>query len=425
LGDPVLAPDGSDALVTVVVVAYQAAARLPRTLDAVAAQRLPGGAAHACWVVDNASDDGTADLADARGEGVRVLRSPVNLGFAGGNNLALRTVASPFVVLLNDDAVPEPGWLAALLAPFADASVAAVAGKLVLAPRFVAVPLPGGADRIGVSAVTVDGADVTRQVVWDRLLTGEGVACGVRWCRPAAPLHLPVPGAGDRLEREVVVTVHTSQRTDTHRLPPGTPTVDVVNSAGTLLTRDCYAADRGFGEPDGERFARPVEVFGGCGAALALRMSAVGQAGLFDDAWFLYYEDVDLCWRLRRHGWRVLFEPRAVARHEHSASVGTRSELHLFHDGRNRLLTLVKNASWPLVARTVGRYPLTTVAGALRTALGSGPGWRVTRLRVRVLASFVRLLPSVLARRRAVQRSASVPRAVVEAWVGRETGEPG
>jgi GT2 family glycosyltransferase len=47
-----------------------------------------------------------------------VIASPVNTGFAGGNNLALRTVRTPYAVLLNNDAVPEPDWLRNLLAPF-------------------------------------------------------------------------------------------------------------------------------------------------------------------------------------------------------------------------------------------------------------------------------------------------------------------
>jgi GT2 family glycosyltransferase len=49
---------------------------------------------------------------------VRVLRNDRNLGFAGGNDTALREVTTPYAVLLNNDATPEPDWLERLLAPF-------------------------------------------------------------------------------------------------------------------------------------------------------------------------------------------------------------------------------------------------------------------------------------------------------------------
>ena len=49
-------------------------------------------------------------------EGATFLRSAVNLGFAGGCNLAARTAKGEYLVLLNDDAVIEPGWLERLVA---------------------------------------------------------------------------------------------------------------------------------------------------------------------------------------------------------------------------------------------------------------------------------------------------------------------
>ncbi len=45
------------------------------------------------------------------------------------------------------------------------------------------------------------------------------------------------------------------------------------------------------------------------GACLMVRRSAFVAAGGFDEAYFMYAEDVDLCWRLRRDGWRIGYEP--------------------------------------------------------------------------------------------------------------------
>lgn len=59
------------------------------------------------------------------------------------------------------------------------------------------------------------------------------------------------------------------------------------------------------------------EVFGVSGAIALYRRSAIEKAGgLFDPAWFMYKEDVDLALRLRRAGFIAWFEPRAIAWHE-------------------------------------------------------------------------------------------------------------
>ncbi len=65
-------------------------------------------------VVDNASTDGSERCAQGRGD-VKLLQAEDNLGFAAGNNFALRHCTTDFVVLLNPDAFPEPDWLECLL----------------------------------------------------------------------------------------------------------------------------------------------------------------------------------------------------------------------------------------------------------------------------------------------------------------------
>lgn len=51
------------------------------------------------------------------------------------------------------------------------------------------------------------------------------------------------------------------------------------------------------------------------GAALLLRRDAVTDVGGFDERYFMYAEDLDWCWRARRRGWDIWFEPSAVVRH--------------------------------------------------------------------------------------------------------------
>ena len=55
-------------------------------------------------------------------------------------------------------------------------------------------------------------------------------------------------------------------------------------------------------------------------SALALRRAAPDEIGLFDESFPLYFNDVDLCYRLRQAGWRIVFEPRAQVLHHHGQS---------------------------------------------------------------------------------------------------------
>ena len=57
-------------------------------------------------------------------------------------------------------------------------------------------------------------------------------------------------------------------------------------------------------------------------SALLLRRSALDEVGLFDERFPLYFNDVDLCYRLRQAGWRIVFEPAAKVNHYHGHSTG-------------------------------------------------------------------------------------------------------
>ncbi|HEY2956722.1 MAG TPA: glycosyltransferase family 2 protein [Actinomycetota bacterium] len=449
--------------VTVVVVNWNGAHLLPACLDALAAQDLPAGRM-AVWVVDNASSDGSRELLARDYPWVNVLANPRNDGFAGGNNLALRRVETPFVALLNNDARPAPDWLARLLEPFASAAgerLAAASSKLVFLPRFLVLRLsmpgfvPGGLDprELGARAyqVTVDGRDVTEQVLWDQAAYGpEGEGAGrFRWLRPSGTLLVPVEGEGGpgrrapagqlrvglRLAAEAAKPVEvaweggaatvkaTPEVADSEVLvPAGVPLVDVLNNAGSKVFVDGYGADRAYQEPDLGQYERAEEVFTFCGAAVLLRTGALREAGFFDDDFFLYYEDTDLAWRLRALGWSIVYQPAAVVRHIHSASSKEWSPLFTFHVDRNRLLMLTKNASARLALREVLRYPLTTASLALREAARARqtrrrPPLRPTLLRLRVCASYLRLLPAMLARRRDLARRGRVGRGQLERWL--------
>jgi len=302
-------------VVTVVVVTWQGVHLLPPCLGSLREQQQP----HRVIVVDNGSTDGTEALLAERYPEVRVVQTGANLGFAGGAQVGMAAAETPYVALLNNDAVADPGWLSALVRRLDDRpSAAAVTSRMLL------------------------------------------------------------------------------QDTD----PP------LLNNTGVVLLDDDYGADRDLRAAADTRLeAGPV--FGFSGGAAALRREAVEDVGGFAPRFFLYYEDTDLSWRLRLAGWEIWYEPTAVVHHAHSATVDQTSERFAFFNERNRLLMLTRCADASRVARALLRFVLTT--GSLTASRLRGkpvPDVPVfdPRLRVRVLGSYVRLLPWALGSRRRIRR---------------------
>ncbi len=443
----------TDALATVVIVNWNGAHLLAGCLDALAAQQTTFG--YLTWVVDNASTDGSGDLLRSQYPDVRVITAPSNLGFAGGNNLALREVTTQYAVLLNNDAAPEPGWLEHLLAPFrsgAEPELGAVTGKVLFLPSFVRlqlategfVPGPHDSRELGVriSSLRVDGQETLPTVLWERFTYGPEGPAGERfyWTRPAGELLIPVPRGRPEAPLELEITWAAERDkpvrigweggavsldtagapvTVTTTLPSGLPRIDVINNAGGVVLTDGYGADRAYQRIDDGRFDEAVDVFAGCGNGMAMPTELGHQLGWFDDDFFLYYEDTDLSWRIRTRGYAIRYVPTAVLRHVHAASTQEGSPLFVFHVDRNRLLMLTKDASPMLALKAVLRYPLTTASMA-RRAIAQGvadrrrPAVRPTLLRLKVMASYLRLLPQMLKRRREVGRTAAVDRRALE-----------
>ena len=128
--------------VTVVVVTRDRAPVLAEALDAIAAQTRP---ADRVLVVDDGSTDGTADLLAARDD-LDVVTTPPR-GIAPARNTGWRACDTDVVVFTDDDCVPVPTWLAALLAPLDAGEADVVQGRTL--------PRPDQADRDGPWARTL------------------------------------------------------------------------------------------------------------------------------------------------------------------------------------------------------------------------------------------------------------------------------
>jgi GT2 family glycosyltransferase len=113
-----------------------------------------------------------------------------------------------------------------------------------------------------------------------------------------------------------------------------------------------------------------VDFITGCG--MLISRATLERVGLFDERFFMYYEDSDYCLRARRAGIRVLVEPRAAMYHKVAqSSGGSHSPNERYHMGRSSVQYFRKHArpwQWPLI------WPYR--AGSAARSL-----WRLARLR--------------------------------------------
>ncbi|MBM3270867.1 MAG: glycosyltransferase [Candidatus Sericytochromatia bacterium] len=130
----------------------------------------------------------------------------------------------------------------------------------------------------------------------------------------------------------------------------------VINNVGLNLYRDGSGGDRGFRVQDEGQFDQGAVVFGACGASMLIRREVLDDVGVFDERFFMYYEDLDLAWRARIRGWESRYEPGAIVHHVHCGSSEEWSPFFVFHVERNRVLANVKCAPWPQALRVLASF---------------------------------------------------------------------
>lgn len=244
---------------SILIVTYNSAPLIGRLLDHLQAEfeHETGHLRAEVIVVDNASRDGTAQLVRREHPSVRVVASAVNLGFAAGNNLAARHAKGRHLLLLNPDALPEPGALRR------------------------GVQLMDDNPRVGLGGGELLGTDGSRQ--------------------PSARMF-------PTLRDEVFTLSGLAAR----------------HPASRLFAR----MDRRWADPD-----RDAEVDWIPGAFVFIPSVLFARIGGFDERFFMYYEEVDLCRRLRELGRTVQYWPGLKATHIGGASARTVADARVSRAG--------------------------------------------------------------------------------------------
>lgn len=163
--------------------------------------------------------------------------------------------------------------------------------------------------------------------------------------------------------------------------------------------------------PDSPLYDRPRNVMFGTGAAMFVPRDLYQQVGGFDERFFMFYEDVDLGWRLNLLGYHVRYVPTSLAFHRHHVTMkkfGSYRELYLLE--RNALMCVFKNLSDDLLRAALGPAMILAMSrSAARSPLPepeSTPNDEVPKLALTGAYAFDYLrtqLPTLVESRREIQ----------------------
>jgi len=288
----------------IVIVSYNTRELLADSLDSVFAGLKPSGLAGQVWVVDNGSADGSAEMVRQRFPAVRLLALRDNLGFAAGNNTALRemeaghSLAPRHVLFLNPDTLILEDALGALVRLLDSTPDLGAAGARLV-------------NRDGGFQHSAFGFPGPAQIFFDFF-----------------PVH--------------------------HRL---------LNSRlNGRYPRRLYEQ------------GRPFAVDHPLGAALMVRATVLAEVGAFDERFFMYCEEIDLCRRIKEAGWLIYCVPEARIVHLVGQSTQQSRERMFVELWRSRFLMYGKHESRSFlrVARALVRFGLRAEERRARTDLSRG-----------------------------------------------------
>jgi len=180
----------------------------------------------------------------------------------------------------------------------------------------------------------------------------------------------------------------------------------LLDTAGSFLTATGFLVHRGaFGPADA--FDTSGEIFAAKGAALVLRRAALAETGTFDPAFFAYFEETDLCWRLWLAGWEVGYVAEAHVLHALGATASKLPSAFVqFHSFKNRIRALLKNLGAVRATWMVPFHLALCVALSASYAVRGRPrlGWAI----LRAIGWNVAHFGGTLRERRRVQRTRRV-----------------
>jgi GT2 family glycosyltransferase len=126
---------------------------------------------------------------------------------------------------------------------------------------------------------------------------------------------------------------------------------EYAGAAGGWIDKFGYPFSRGrvfdFCEKDQGQYNNTSEIFWASGAAFFARSSVFCELGGFDEDFFAHQEEIDLCWRMQRAGYKILAVPSSVVYHVGGGTLPVGNSRKVYLNFRNNLLMLSKNLPFP------------------------------------------------------------------------------
>jgi len=117
-----------------------------------------------------------------------------------------------------------------------------------------------------------------------------------------------------------------------------------IDNLGYLFCRGRIFDDL---EQDKGQYNDAIEVFWATGACLFVRATHFNEIGGLDEDFFAHQEEIDLCWRMKNKGYKIMVEPKSVVYHVGGGTLDTGSPLKTHLNFRNNLKMLFKNLPLP------------------------------------------------------------------------------
>ena len=127
-------------------------------------------------------------------------------------------------------------------------------------------------------------------------------------------------------------------------------------------------------EKDEGQYDDYTDIFWASGACMMVRASHWEHCGGFDSDFFAHMEEIDLCWRFHKAGFRVSFIPDSVVFHAGGGSLPYESEYKTYLNFRNNLFILYKNLPQETLRRTLFKRKILDGSAALHFILKGKPG---------------------------------------------------
>ena len=157
-----------------------------------------------------------------------------------------------------------------------------------------------------------------------------------------------------------------------------------IDSAGGEILKIGVGFDRGHGAKEIE-YSDGSEVMYIPSAAMLVKRYVFDKIGLFDDTYFYGHEDTDFCWRARIAGFKIYYEPNAIAYHYKNRTIRNMGKDVYYYGVRNRIRSLIKNHEFATLIIYLPLYTsyllFSIIFGSYRLQKIKAVWWNLTNIR--------------------------------------------